>query len=167
MTPEDFANLARAVHAVRSVVSVHPLKLAKWHQALFELPESLFLQLGCGAMFDQLTQTTKMLAKMAAVLGSRMDISFQELAVRQVGFWTFHVPSTTEVGTRVFLLRWEAKEMKWYLHTAYAASRQPITSFDDGLEKATVWSNELDTQEREDGAELLDSPGKIEGASEG
>lgn len=163
MTPEEFKTLARAVTSTRSVLSVHPIKLARWHQSLFELPEPLFLQQGCGPMFDQLTSSVGAIAKMSAVLGSELAVPLRELALRHVGSWTFHARSIH--GTRSFLIKWDTKNSRWGLHTPDAPTRtRRVSGIDEGVDGAARWSAEIDEAPGEDEAELRETLDEKESA---
>lgn len=157
MTPEEFKTLARAVTSTRSVLSVHPVKLARWHQSLFELPELLFLQQGCGPMFDQLTSSVGAIAKMSAVLGAELAVPLRELALRHVGSWTFLVRGSSG-DARSFLIRWDAKNTRWNLHSSDDLARhRRITSLEEGVDGAAKWAAELDAKSLEDEAELRET----------
>lgn len=147
MTPDEFARLARAVTSTRSLNSVHPLKLARWHQSLFELPEPLFLQQGCGACWTQLTTAVAAIAKMSAVLGPTMQVPLRELALRQVGSWSFFVARPAN-DPRSFLVRWDPKSSRWLLGAADDPSnRRIVEGLDSAVTLAPKWASELDTRD--------------------
>jgi hypothetical protein len=163
MKLEAFRTLARAVTSTRSVLSLHPLKLARWHQELFELPEVLFLQQGCGAMFEQLSSATSSIVKMSAVLGPELKYSYRELATRQVGSWPLLVRSSSEA--RPFLVRWDSRESKWTLGAADDPTNlRTVESLEDGVAGAVKWAGELDEKARQDEAELRETLGEAESA---
>lgn len=153
MSLEEFYALARSYTSVRSVLSFHPIKLAKLHQELFALPEPLFLQLGCGAMFDQLGSAIGAIAKMSGILGRSLQVPLRELALRQVGSWPLLVRSTGEA--RAFLLRWDPRASRWGLHSTDEPTRmRRVESVDDGVELAAKWALELDARALEDQVDL-------------
>lgn len=165
MSPEEFHTLARSYTSVRSVLNIHPLKLAKLHRELFALPEPLFLQQGCGAMFDQLGSAIGAIAKMTGILGKSLQVPLRELALRQVGSWPLLVQSAEEA--RAFLLRWDPRASRWGLHSTDEPTRmRRVESVDDGVVVAVKWAQELDARELEDEAELEVASRRLEDEAE-
>lgn len=164
MTPEAFRTLARSVTAQRSVTSLHPLKLARWHQSLFELPEALFLQQGCGPMFDQLQLAVAAISKMSAVLGPDLKFTYAELGARQVGSWPLLV-RRPDGETASFLARWDSRNSIWTLGAADEPSRdRRVSGLAEAVELASTWAAELEERARRDEAELRETLAEKESA---
>jgi hypothetical protein len=164
MTPEGFKLLARSVTSARSVLSVNPLKLAKWHRDLFELPESLFQQQGCGPLFDQLGVAVAGIAKMSSVLGPELKISYRELAARCVGSWTLLVRSELN-EPYPFLIRWDSRNSRWSLHAADNLEKvQLVADLEAGVAAAASWAEDLEKKARADEAELSETLGETKRA---
>jgi hypothetical protein len=162
MTLEEFKLLARGVTGTRSVQSVHPLKLARWHQELFGLPESLFMQQGCGPQFEQLTSAVTAVSKMLNVLGPELKQPLRELARRQVGTWT--LVTRARGGSRSFLLRWTSSSNSWVLRTPDDEGMKAVESLEVGVETAERWTADMDELEARDEAELRGTLGETQSA---
>lgn len=165
MTPTDFRTLARSVTAQRSVLSLHPAKLVRWHQALFDLPEPLFLQLGCGALFDQLQSAVAAISKMSAVLGPDLKFTYSELAARQVGSWSFLV-RRPDGETSSFLARWDSRSSSWSLLAVDDPRARVVSGLRDAVALAGKWAIELDERARQDARDLEELEQKARDAAE-
>lgn len=153
MTPDEFAALADAVGMTKNVLNLHPGKLTQWHQALFGLPDALFVQQGCGPLFEQLRAAVQAISRVSTVLGQDLQVSHRELATRQVGSWPLLVSSLGE--PRGFLIRWDSKASRWTVRASDALQLQRIVpDLEVGVRIALAWSEELDAKMAETEAAL-------------
>lgn len=157
----DLEALLKEIGTSASLASVHPVKLDRWHRGLFELPEALYMQMGCELILKQVILGTEALVGMIRIVGpGNLPLSHTEVARRKVGSYTLHVASFGEAsGTWPFRLIWDAGTTTWRITGARAEGvTKSVPTLEKAVEKSMQWAAELEAQLRENTEELGAAP---------
>lgn len=130
-----------------SLVDLHPLKLDRWHRGLVGLPDAIYMQYGCPALYEQVGKALEGVKAMVDMLGEEnLPVDPQEIARRRIGSFSWHTTSSlSETGTARCSLTWNQKDTTWVLTCDSAPeSRKVVSSFAAGFEKGGQWIADLE-----------------------
>lgn len=152
--------LFKEIAGATSVASVHPLRLDRWHRLLLALPEPLYMQLGCEALFRQVLMGAEAVRAMIKIVGSsKLPVPAAEIARRRVGTFVLHVASFSDAGTWPFQITWDAKSSAWRLQGESRDVTKIVPTLELAVEKAMQWAAELEAQLGENTTDLVASEG--------
>lgn len=132
-----------------SLMDLHPLKLDRWHRGLVGLPDALYMQLGCPALYEQVGAALKGVKAMVDMLGEdNLPVDPQEIARRQIREFSWHLAlASRDTGTVCASLTWNQKETTWELTCdAKPGTRKIVSSFNKGVEVAWDWAINLQSE---------------------
>ena len=151
MTAKDSLTIFREARTFQgSLVDLHPLKLDRWHRGLVGLPDAIYMQMGCPALYEQIGKALDGVKALVDMLGEKnLPVDPQEIARRRIGAFTWHVVSeTTETGTAQCSLTWSQKETTWEVTCSLAkGTRKMVQDFEQGFDVATAWVSVLENPE--------------------
>ena len=130
-----------------SLVDLHPLKLDRWHRGLVGLPDAIYMQYGCPALYEQVGRALEGVKAMVDMLGEEnLPVDPQEIARRRIGSFSWYTTSSlSETGAARCSLTWNQKDTAWVLTCDLAPdSRKIISSFATGFEKGAEWIADLE-----------------------
>jgi len=136
-----------------SLVDLHPLKLDRWHRGLVGLPDAIYMQYGCPALYEQVGKALEGVKAMVDMLGKEnLPVDPQEIARRRIGSSSWHIASSTETGTARCSLTWNQKDTSWEL-TCEAArgTTKIVSSFEAGFEAGIKWVADLEKSASDEG----------------
>jgi hypothetical protein len=85
-----------------SLNDLHPLKLDRWHRGLVDLPDAIYMQLGCTTLFHQVDVAAQGLRAMTELLGAdNLPTDASELARRNIKSFSWHVSADFATGGTV------------------------------------------------------------------
>lgn len=132
-----------------SLVDLHPLKLDRWHRGLLDLPDAIYMQYGCPALYEQIGKALEALRAMIEMLGEEnLPVDPQEIARRKVGNFSWYVESTLNAsGATKCLLLWSQDKTSWTLACSDAPNTtKTVTSFTEGFEMGRKWVRQLEEE---------------------
>lgn len=130
-----------------SLQKLHPLKLDRWHRALVGLPEPIYMQYGCLALWEQVQQAAAALETMVDLLGAEeLPVEPQELAQRTIQTFRWYVPSEPLDALVGFQASWDKKSSSWRL-TSWPpedSTTKSVPSLEVALKKSRNWADSLE-----------------------
>lgn len=140
---ETFREVTKSAVALKDL---HPLKLDRWHRALVDLPDVVYMQLGSGELFRQVDLATQALRAMVDLLGEgNLPTDAQEIARRHIKSFTWHVQGERLVA---FSATWDKNNSSWRL-TCGASHVGDVTKIvpdvHAAVSKGAEWAAELET----------------------
>lgn len=133
-----------------SLADLHPLKLDRWHRGLVGLPDAIYMQYGCPALYNQVGTAVDGVKALVELLGEdNLPVEPQEVARRRIGSFSWHISaSSIETGTAKCSLTWNQEGTTWEL-TCDAApnTKKMVSSFANGFEIAADWVGDLEKSE--------------------
>lgn len=132
-----------------SLSDLHPLKLDRWHRELVELPDAIYMQLGCTTLFHQVDVAAQALVAMVELLGAdNLPTSASEIARRNIKTfsWIFQADFATG-GTVGFTAVWDPKVSSWQLTCGIdQKTTKQVPDVHVALEKSREWLEEFQTE---------------------
>jgi len=145
--PDVWLETFREVRASSaSLDELHPLKLDRWHRALVQLPDTLYMQLGCRTLLEQIQAASGALATMIELLGAdKLPAAGPEIARRHIRAFSWHAQAAfASSGTLLFTARWDKDASSWKLECdAVPGTTKTVPDVETALKKATSWLEEL------------------------
>lgn len=132
-----------------SLSDLHPLKLDRWHRGLLELPDAIYMQLGCTAVFHQVDVAAQALRQMVELLGAdNLPASASELARRNVKSFSWHVGAEFATGGTIsFSARWDKDSTSWQLTCGIdQETTKLVPDVHVAVEKAKEWLENLEVE---------------------
>ena len=128
-----------------SLADLHPLKLDRWHKALLGVPDGIYMQYGCVALWDQLQTASAAVRAMVDLLGAEgLPVAPQELAQRTVRQFRWYVPCPGREAPVAFLTSWDKESSTWRLRSEDDPSTVRATSsLEAAFEKSAEWATEI------------------------
>jgi hypothetical protein len=160
----DLEALLKEIGAHTTLAATHPIKLDRLHRGLFDLPDPLYMQMGCDLVHRQILAAAEALRAMIKIVGAgNLPLAHTEIARRKVGTFELHVMSfDVEHGTMPFRLAWEAKTSTWRVTVARAGVgdgvSKSVPTLEKAIEKSMQWAAELEAQLRENAEDLVAAP---------
>lgn len=144
MTEEELQALTEVKNSATPVSHLHPLRLDRWWQALVGAPEAIYMQMGCGEIFQQVDSATRAITAMMDLLGaSNIPVSHHELAQRHIGRFLLHVPREGEPPAG-FLMNWEKQKQNWEVTTPLEEGTTKIVeNLEQAVEVCQSWAPNL------------------------
>lgn len=152
MTDDWLETFHEVTSSSASLSQLHPLKLDRWHRTLVGLPDTVYMQLGCTALFHHVDVAAQALRQMVELLGAdNLPASPTEIARRNIKSFSWLVPSEHDSGTVQFEVSWDSKKSGWLLR----CGRDPDTTktvpdVAAAVEKAGEWIETLQDDRRTD-----------------
>jgi len=137
-----------------SLVDLHPLKLDKWHRGLVGLPDAIYMQYGCPALYEHVGKALEGVKAMVDLLGAdNLPMDPKEIARRRIRQFAWHIPlEQSPTGTTQCLLTWNQQDTAWELTCEEAPnSTKTVRSFETGFEVAGQWVSELEQESSKGG----------------
>jgi len=133
-----------------SLTDLHPLKLDRWHRALVDLPDAVYMQLGCTALFHQVDVAAQALRQMVNLLGAdHLPASPTEIARRNIRSFSWLAPADFATGGTVsFHVTWEPDVSSWRLSCGIvpettSETTKLVPDVAAGVRKSLEWLEEL------------------------
>jgi hypothetical protein len=149
-----------------SLNDLHPLKLDRWHRELVELPDAVYMQLGCTTLFHQVDVAAQALRQMVELLGAdNLPTGASEIARRNIGSFSWHVPAAfVQSGTLPFTVVWDKDSSSWKLTSGALLAintTKTVPDVDAAVEKALAWLEELEAEHERRLEELHEADDEI------
>lgn len=141
MTPlETLEEMSRSNATLKTL---HPQKLDRWYQSLFQLPHAIYMQMGCGELFEQLSLAGKSILQVQSLMGS-LPLEIPELAQRAVGKFSWHIQAEgrQELGTVRFTVHWQPSEEKWVLKPHVLPKERLVASLEEAYDHSLKMAQE-------------------------
>jgi len=154
MTPDALTVFREARTFKGSLVDLHPLKLDRWHRGLLDLPDAIYMQYGCPALYEQIGKALEAIKTMAEMLGEEnLPVDPQEIARRKVGNFSWYVQSSlNSSGATKCLLLWNQENTSWTLACSDAPNTtKTVGDFEEGFELGKKWVRELEVSSNSEG----------------
>ena len=125
---------------------LHPLKLDRWHRALVQLPDALYMQMSCQTLLEQVRAASSALGTLIELLGAdNLPADASELARRHIKTFSWHLGAEfASSGTLLFTVGWDKGTSSWKLECDGAPNTtKQVPDVETALGKATSWLEEL------------------------
>jgi len=129
-----------------SLTDLHPLKLDRWHRELVELPDAIYMQLGCTTLFHQVDVAAQALRAMIELLGAdNLPTQASEIARRNIKSFSWILQADFATGGTVgFNALWDPKVSSWRLSCGLdALTTKQVPDVLVALEKSREWLEQL------------------------
>jgi len=142
----DALDVLPEVRRSSSLQKLHPLKLDRWHRALVGLPEPIYMQHGCLALWEQVQKAAAALETMVDLLGTEgLPVEPRELAQRTIQTFRWYVPSEPLEALVAFQASWDKESSNWKLTCpGEDSSTKSVPDLEVALEKSKEWAGEIE-----------------------
>jgi len=149
----DALEILNEVKTTADLRNLHPLRLHRWHRALLDLPDPVYMQYGCSKLLEQVHQVSAALRAMIDLLGAEgLPVAPQELAQRTIQTFRWYVPSDHRAELVEFQASWDKEASSWKLTCPVEDSHtiKSVPGLAVAFEKSQAWANELTPEEEFD-----------------